>query len=78
MALLRWRIRQVAGVTYCGNFSENSVMLLHRQNANMFLIFDSSQDLGGIEVFFKTFLSQYVYCPSPAMQCDTVHHQYLK
>lgn len=52
-------------------------MLLHRQNANIFVILDSSWDLCGMGVF-KTFLSQYVYSTSPAMQCDTVHHQYLK
>lgn len=49
--LLRWRVRQVAGVTYCGNFSENPLRLLHRQNASMFVIFDSAQDLGGIKFF---------------------------
>ena len=50
MVLLRWRVRQVA-VTYCGSFSKNPVMLLHRQNASMFVIFDSTQDLGGIRFF---------------------------
>lgn len=52
-------------------------MLLHRQNANIFVIFDSNWDLCGIRVFQN--ISQSICLPtSPAMQCDTVHHQYLK
>lgn len=41
----KWLVSRTVGI------SENPLRLLHRQNASMFVIFDSAQDLGGIKFF---------------------------